>query len=174
MKHAPGSPEEGHASKSDEASEASAIVSAASPLAASRHGTVTVPDIPAEASEASALVAAESLVSTSRHGIVPDLPTQASMTTPEHSSASSFGERLQPSVVTAPLPSSVIPTDVRTVLPPRTETPPTPVRNPARQQGAKGQNSVDKKPEALAVIEKGTVLPSSEQTPPTPVRNPAR
>jgi hypothetical protein len=171
--HAPGSPEEGHASKSNEASEAPPLVSAASPVAASRHGTVTVPDLPAEAS-ASALVSAESPVSTSRHGTVPDLPTEASMTTPKHSSASSLGER--PPGVTAPLSSSLIQTDVHTVLPPRTETPPTPVRNPARPDGAKRQNFVDKKTEAHAAIEKDaqTVLPSSAQTPPTPVRNPAR
>ncbi len=135
--HAPGSPEEGHASNSNEDSEASALVSGEAPI------------------------------STSRHGTVPDLPTEASKTTPEHSSASSLGERLRPPVVTAPLPSS----DVQPVLPPRTETPPTPVRNPARQHGAKGQQ-----PEALPVTEKDaqTVLPPSAQTPPTPVRNPAR
>jgi hypothetical protein len=41
--HAPGSPEEGQEPKSNEASEASPLVSAESPVATSRDGTVTVP-----------------------------------------------------------------------------------------------------------------------------------
>jgi hypothetical protein len=172
---APSALEEGREPKSNEASEASALVSAESP----RHGIV--PDF----------VSAESPAATSRHGTAPDLPAEVSMpnpqlaraieapaealpvNTPEPSAASSLSETLRPPVV-APLPSSVIQGDVQTALPPSAETTPTPVRNPARLHGAKGQNSVDQKTKAPAVVQKDvqTVLPPSAETPPTPVRNP--
>ena len=151
---APGGPGDIHEPKSNEASEASRLVSTTSPVgAASRHG------LPAEASDTSAFVSANPPVRTSRHGTVPSL-----------------SEPLPPPVVTSPLSSFVIKKDVQTVSPFGAETAPTPVRNPARPHGAKGQNSVDKKIEGSAVIHKDlqTVSPPSAETPPTPVRNPAR
>ena len=74
---APGTRDEGQ----DELSEAAPLVSAESPVATSRHGTV--PDLPAEPSEASTLVSAELPVTTPRHGTVPDLPAEASIPDPQ-------------------------------------------------------------------------------------------
>jgi uncharacterized protein YjbI with pentapeptide repeats len=167
---APGTPEQGHEPKSNEASEASPLVSAESPVPTSRDGTVTVPDLPVEASEASPLVSAESPVTTSRHGTIPDLSTEASLpdpqltpateapaealalNTPEHSADSSLSETPPPPVVTAPLPSSVEQKDVETILPHDAGTPPMPVRKPVIQKREVNSN------------------PDRAGTPPKPVR----
>ena len=97
---AQGTPEEGREPKSNEASEASALVSAESPVATSRHGTV--PDLPAEAS-----------IPDPQLNPATEAPAAApALSTPEHSAAS-----VPPPVVTAALPSSVEQKDAEPVLP---------------------------------------------------------
>jgi uncharacterized protein YjbI with pentapeptide repeats len=158
----PGSPEAGREPDSNAASGASPLFSAASPVAASRHGTVTTPDLQAEVSKASALGSLDSLESTSRHGTTPDLRTEAATPDPQltpatgvpaealalgapERSASPSSDTLPTAGVTASqLPSVQLPQDTAA-------TPPMPVRKPV------------------------VYLPASIQdtpTPPMPVRKP--
>jgi uncharacterized protein YjbI with pentapeptide repeats len=121
--HALGSPEERHEPKSAEASEASPLVSAASPVSTSRHGAV--PDVPIEASIPGPQLA-------------PAIDASAealAVRSPEHSSASLLTDTPTPPVVTAPLPSSVERRDGKMLLPHGTGTPPMPVRKPVIQKG---------------------------------------
>jgi hypothetical protein len=158
---APGTADEGHEPKSNEAAETSPLVSAESSVATSRHGTV--PDLPAEAS-----------IPNPRFSPAIEAPAAAlALSIPEPSAPSSMSDPLPPPVVTAPLPSSLIQRDVQTALPPSTEAPPTPVRNPARLHRAKGQSSIDKQVPAVRQKDLQTVSPASK-TPPTPAKNPAR
>jgi hypothetical protein len=158
--------DEGH----DEPSEAAPLVSAESPVATSRHGTV--PDLPAEPSEASALVSAESPVTTPRHATVPDLPAEASTPDPQlaeaaalalstsgPSTASPVRDTVPPSVVTGALPSSVEQKDVETALPLDAVSPPLPVRKPNIQKGVSnpGLAETSPKPVRKSVTQKGDV-----------------
>jgi Pentapeptide repeats (8 copies) len=117
--HAPGSPEEGHESKINEASDAPPLVSAESPVSMSRHGTV--PDLPTKAS-----------IPDPQLTPATEASAEASLTSREHSSPPSLSDTLPPPVVTASLPSSVGQRDVQMVLPRDTGTPPMPIRDSAQ------------------------------------------
>jgi hypothetical protein len=139
---AQGTPEEGREPKSNEASEASALVSAESPIATSRHGTV--PDLPAEAS-----------IPDPQLNPATEAPAAApALSTPEHSAAS-----VPPPVVTAALPSSVEQKDAETVLPHDAGSPPMPVRKPVIQKGVSnpGRAETSPKPVRKSVTLKGEV-----------------
>ena len=147
--HAPGTPEEGHEPKSNEASEASPLVPAESPVATSRHGTV--PDLPTEAS-----------ISDPQFPPATGAPAETvAVNAPEPSAASSLSEPLRPPVVTAPLPSSVEQRDVQTELPHDAGTPPMPVRKPVIQKGEVNSNpdraETRPKPVRKSVTQKGEV-----------------
>jgi hypothetical protein len=149
---------------SNGASGASPLFSAASPVAASRHGTVTTPDLQAGASKASALGSLDSPESTSRHGTTPDLRTEASTPAPQLTPATGVpAEELalgapersaSPSSDTLPtagVTASQLPSVQLVLLQDTAETPPMPVRKPV------------------------VYLPASIQdtpTPPMPVRKP--
>jgi uncharacterized protein YjbI with pentapeptide repeats len=144
---APGTPEEGREPKSNEASEASALVSAESPIATSRHGTV--PDLPAEAS-----------IPDPQLNPATEAPAAApALSTPEHSAASPLSDTVPPPVVTATLPSSVEQKDAEPVLPHDAGSPPMPVRKPVIQKGVSnpGRAETSPKPVRKSVTLKGEV-----------------
>jgi uncharacterized protein YjbI with pentapeptide repeats len=145
-------PEDSHGSEGDEPSKGSVLFSAQS-----RHA---VPD-----------VTAASPTAASRHAIVPDLsaevlPAEApAVNTLGPSAASLLSDTQTPSAVTIP--------DVQT-LPLETETPPTPIRSPARAGQAKGQNFEGAEAAVLIQGHLPALLPATTETPPMPIRNPAR
>jgi uncharacterized protein YjbI with pentapeptide repeats len=162
-------PEDSHGSTVDEASRGAVVFSAQS-----RHAVLAV-------------IPAESPTATSPHAIAPDLSDEVSTHDPQFTSttdvpaeapavntlmpsaASSLNDTQTPSAVTVPLPSGTE-SDVQT-LPLDTETPPTPIRNPAR---LRGQNFEGAEAQVLIQGDVPVLLPANAETPPMPIHNPAR
>ena len=158
-------PEDSHGSNIDEASRGSVLFSAQS-----RHA---VPDVTPAASP----------TATSPHAIVPDLSAEVSTHDPqltpttdvpaEASAVNTLGPSAASLLSDTQTPSAFTIPDVQ-MLPLETETPPTPIRSPARAGQAKGQNFEGAEAPVLIQGDALALLPATTETPPMPIRNPAR